>query len=210
MANVNEVDVTWESDVKWEGGWYGCDMGGWHACDGGRLCWYIPLTSCMKWDSFVGPSVALDKSCVSFGRVESGQRSSATLRITNSSSARTVFQVTSWLACHICLLLCLVSGDAFVQFLLDPEGVFHTDVISGQLGGGESQLIAFYFTPPKPIPYHKRVTCLLLHQVTHPPIHWQTNIRIYSDILLITSFMCILVHAMHIKHDFCNTHFLNP
>ena len=51
------------------------------------------------------------------------------------------------------------------QLQLDSTSVFHADVLCGQLPANSSKTITVYFTPHKPIPHCKKVTCLVHHQV---------------------------------------------
>jgi len=51
------------------------------------------------------------------------------------------------------------------QLQLDSSGVFRADVLCKWLPARSSQTIILHFNPHKPIPYCKRVTCLVHHQV---------------------------------------------
>lgn len=51
------------------------------------------------------------------------------------------------------------------QFQLDSYGVFYTENPSGELSSEDERIVTIYFSPTKPIPYHRIVTCLILNQV---------------------------------------------
>lgn len=47
-------------------------------------------------------------------------------------------------------------------------GVFTTEAASGVVDGGSTNSVLIHFTPTRPIPYHKKLVCLVHHM--HQPI----------------------------------------
>ncbi|KAL5489479.1 hypothetical protein EMCRGX_G018573 [Ephydatia muelleri] len=88
-----------------------------------------------------GPKLVLEESYISFGNLECGKVGSGVLHIRNDSSVPAIFQLQ-----------------------IDLHGVFHAEVLCGLLGPRASQAIIVYFSPTKPIPYYRRVACLVHHQ----------------------------------------------
>ncbi|XP_053554126.1 cilia- and flagella-associated protein 65 [Bombina bombina] len=89
-----------------------------------------------------GPSVSLLKSLLNFGLVNIGEQVLRTLEITNSSAV-----------------------PAHYQFEIDSsESVFSFDQPCGILGPWETQTVKVTFSPCNPIPYYRRVACLIHYQ----------------------------------------------
>ncbi|KAM9305712.1 cilia- and flagella-associated protein 65 [Gastrophryne carolinensis] len=89
-----------------------------------------------------GPHVSLQTSVLHYGLVNLGENILRTLEMTNSSDV-----------------------EAFYQFDVDTsESVFSFDQPIGTLGPGERRSLKIVFSPIHPIPYYRRVSCLLHHQ----------------------------------------------
>ncbi|KAM4626898.1 cilia- and flagella-associated protein 65 [Discoglossus pictus] len=89
-----------------------------------------------------GPSMSLLNPILNFGLVNMGEQILRKLEINNSSDV-----------------------PAHYQFDIDSsESVFSFDVLCGTLGPRETKNVHVIFTPCHPIPYYRRVSCLIHHQ----------------------------------------------
>lgn len=91
----------------------------------------------------LGPLVSLHQSSVDFDWINLGESSMQILKISNISDVP---------ACY--------------QFDIDGRGsVFSLDHPCGVLEGTATRALKVTFRPPHPISYHRRVVCLVHHQV---------------------------------------------
>ena len=132
---------------------------------------------------------------VNFGNVACRQTSTVVMHIRNDSDVPTVFQVhvamifsykTPLFSLSLFLSLShthshtlslpqtLLHGHTLYlhkQLQLDKCSVFQCDIPSGELGAHASQTVAIRFKPHRPIPYCRRVVCLVQNQVLYTSSH---------------------------------------
>lgn len=91
----------------------------------------------------LGPSVSLDQYSVNFDWISLGESLMQTLKISNMSDV-----------------------PAYYQFDIDDKGsVFSLDRPCGVLEGKTTLTLKVTFRPIHPMNYHRRVVCLVHHQV---------------------------------------------
>lgn len=91
----------------------------------------------------LGPSVSLHQCFVDFDWINLGESSMQTLKISNTSDVPTYY-----------------------QFDINGKGsVFSLDCPCGVLEGTTTVILKAIFRPTHPMNYHRRVVCLVHHQV---------------------------------------------
>jgi hypothetical protein len=119
--------------------------------------------------------VAIEEEVLDFGNVPCGQSTTAVLHVKNCSDV-----------------------TALVQLLLEAGSVFHADSRCIKLAPHSSHKIPLHFTPCKPVPHHKRITCLAQHQ---EPLFVHVIGTAYSETI-----RPVVLQPKHIKEYISNAH----
>ncbi|ESO88046.1 hypothetical protein LOTGIDRAFT_219687 [Lottia gigantea] len=89
-----------------------------------------------------GPTVQLSFKAVNFMQIDVGQTATKSVEVINSSDVEAVY-----------------------QFMIEcEESVFKFDKVSGILKPNSKDTIILKFTPPYPINYHRKITCMVHNQ----------------------------------------------